>query len=156
MYRCFMVGSIVLLFTACGGSSPSPSPTETVETDDVTMTFFRSFATGTYVFRNQSELADAWAAAPFNGVYPIGMVTSEPTMPAYDYSKNTVLGISLGIGKWCYKPSISDVVRDGQNMIVHYEVSALSTLACLRDGPLISFVLVPRLDGNATFVRDGG
>lgn len=141
-----------VILEACGGGG---SKDNSVVTQDVTMTFFRSFGVGTYVIRSQAELSSAWAAAPFE-IYPVGLVQSEPAMPAYDFGKNSVLGVSLGIGKWCFKPNITTVESAGDGVVVHYSVSTASTLACLKDGPLISFVLVPSFTGSATFIRDGG
>ena len=125
----------------------------TLEINDVSLTFFRSFSAGTYVFRNKSELVGAWNAAPFQ-VYPIGIVTEEPVMPDYDFTKFTVIGLSQGIGKWCFKPNITSVVASGQTSFVHYSIPTASTLACMRDGPLISFVLVPTKQSKVTFVQN--
>jgi hypothetical protein len=139
--------------TACGGSDGGPHFVE-VEIQDVSMTFFRSFSAGSYVLRSQTELENAWAAAPFE-VYPIGIVTEEPPMPAYDFSKYTIVGLSHGIGHWCFRPTITSAFSDGTNLVVHYSVPTTSTLTCMRDGPLISFVLVPRVEGTVEFVQDG-
>jgi hypothetical protein len=135
--------------TSCGGGSD----TETVDSEDVSMTFFRSFAAGTYVFLTQDELSTAWNAAPFES-YPIGLVTTEPALPQYDFTKQSVIGISAGIGKWCFKPRITYVSKDDQDVTVHYEIPKTSTLACLRDGPLIAFALVPKLSGSLTFTLE--
>jgi hypothetical protein len=124
-----------------------------VDVVDVTTTFFRSFTIGTYVFRSQTELGDAWALAPFK-VYPVGIVLDEPAMPTYDFSKYIVVGLSLGVGKWCFAPRINGAVSDGNNLVVHYFVPTTGTLACLRDGPLIAFALVPRVSGSVQFVED--
>jgi hypothetical protein len=148
-----VVSLLAALLVACGGDSGS-NP-QNVEVQDVTMTFFRSFPSGTYVFKNQSELESAWAAAPFQ-VYPIGLVLVEPSMPTYDFSIHTVVGLSLGIGKWCFAPRISKAVSDGNNLVVHFFLPSTSTLACLRDGPLIAFALVPQVKGSVQFVLDPG
>jgi hypothetical protein len=142
------------LLSACGGSDGGPHLTD-VEIQDVTLTFFRSFSSGSYVFRSQTELENAWATSPFQ-VYPIGIVMEEPPIPAYDYSKYTVVGLSRGIGYWCFKPTITSAFSNGTNLVIHYSVPTTSTLACLRNGPLISFVLVPRIQGSVEFVQDGG
>ena len=143
--------SVLLSFclVACGGLDTTP-----VAIEDVSLTFFRSFAPGLYVFRSQTELETAWAAAPFEA-YPIGIITEEPSIPAYDFSKYTVIGLSRGIGKWCFKQNFTTAFLNGANLVVHYQVPATSTLACLRDGPLISFALVPQFQGTVEFVQDG-
>jgi hypothetical protein len=143
---------LAIFLYACGGSGLTEVK---VEMQDVTLTFFRSFPVGSYVFRNQTELENAWATAPFAS-YPVGIVIEEPPIPAYDYSKYTVVGLSRGIGKWCFKPSITAAFSNGTDLVVHYDVSTTSTLACLRDGPLISFSLVPRVQGTVEFMQDGG
>jgi hypothetical protein len=143
-----------LILVACGGSDDKAPPTsQNVAIQDVTLTFFRAFAPGSYAFKTQAELASAWNAAPFQ-VFAIGIVTTEPAMPTYDFTVNTVVGLSNGIGKWCFAPKITTAVSDGTNLVVHYYVPTLSTLACLRDGPLIAFALVPQVKGTVTFTQD--
>lgn len=145
---------LVALVGTCGKPVPSPGPTPVeIEQDDVTLTFFRSFASGTYVFRSQAELDSAWAAAPFE-LYPVGIVITEPDKPTYDYSQQMVVGLSQGVTKWCFKPTIYKVERLGADTIVHYYLPTRSTLACLRDGPAIAFALISRADGDVSFVQD--
>lgn len=141
------------LLVACGGGDGGGPASQNVEVQDVTLTFFRSFAPGTYVFRSQPELASAWAAAPFE-FYPIGIVTAEPAMPTYDFSRYTVVGLSRGIGKWCFAPRITGALSDGNNLVVHYFVPTTGTLACMFNGPLIAFALVPHVKGTVGFVQD--
>lgn len=152
MFTRFTMAFMACLLSACGGGGSAPAPTA-LAIDDVSLTFFRSFSAGTYVFRSHKELLNAWNAAHFEA-YPIGIVTVEPAVPDYNYSEFTVVGISRGIGKWCYKPNISSVLQSGANLEVHYLIPTTSTLACLRDGPLISFVLVPSTQGPISFVQD--
>jgi hypothetical protein len=142
----------LFILSACSGSDEGAYLTE-VEIQDVTLTFFRSFPAGTYVFRSQTELENAWATAPFE-VYPVGIVIEEPQIPTYNYSEYTVVGLSQGIGYWCFKPTIFSALSDGTNLFVHYTVSTTSTSACLRNGPLISFVLVPRVQGTVVFMQE--
>jgi hypothetical protein len=145
---------LAILLVACGGDDGgSAPPPQKVAVQDVTLTFFRSFAPGTYVFRSQAELASAWAAAPFE-MYPIGIVTTEPAMPTYDFSKYSVVGLSNGIGKWCFAPRITVALSDGTNLTVHYFVPTTGTLACMFNGPLIAFALVPQVMGTVQFVQD--
>ncbi len=147
--RCFALLFAILL-SACNSSSEPPNR---VEFEDVTMTFFRSFAPETYVFRSQVELERAWVAAPFQ-VYPIGIILEEPPMPTYDFSEKTVVGLSLGIGKWCFKPRFTEMFSTGNDLFVHYVVPTTGTLACMKDGPLIAFALVPIVRGNVEFLQD--
>jgi hypothetical protein len=65
-----------------------------------------------------------------------------------------VVGLSRGIGKWCFKQNLTTAFLTGEHLRVHYNVPTTSTLACLRDGPLISFALVPRVQGSVEFVQD--
>ncbi|MGY0194724.1 hypothetical protein ACWA7J_06570 [Leptothrix sp. BB-4] len=138
-----------LMLAACGGSGGS----DEVATQDVTMTFFRAVPAGTHVIRSSSELDTFWAATPFQ-TWPIGLLSSEPAKPVYDYGTQAVIGLSLGVGKWCFKPVITAVTRQGNDLVARYRVPTGSTLACLRDGPLIAFALVPSFSGTATFVQD--
>lgn len=153
------LASMMITFglVGCGGGGGSPSEgvsdSTQVEIQDVTMTFFRSFSSGTYIFNSQEELANAWAAAPFK-VYPIGLILEEPPFPVYDFSKYTVVGISHGIGAWCYKPYITAAFSNCNNLVVHYSVPSSTTTACMRSGPLVAFVLVPQIQGTVEFVQD--
>ena len=80
---------------------------------------------------------------------------TEPAFPDYDYQASMLVGVSLGVGKWCFAPQITGVAISGNDMEVDYKVPTSSTLACLRDGPLISFALVPKVTGSVRF-RDTG
>lgn len=130
-----------------GGDHAVPVP---VMFSDETLVQFRPYAQGEYVIRTRAELQAAWAAAPF-AVFPVGIVLSEPAFPEYDFQSSMLVGVSLGIGKWCFKPVITNVWLFGPHMEVDYKVPTSSTLACLRDGPLISFALVPRFAGTVAF-----
>ena len=135
----------------CGGGGDDdrvvPVP---VMFSDETLVQFRPYAQGEYVIRTRAELQAAWAAAPF-AVFPVGIVLSEPAFPEYDFQSSMLVGVSLGVGKWCFKPVITNVWVLGPHMEVDYKVPTSSTLACLRDGPLISFALVPRFAGTVAF-----
>ena len=141
----------VALLMACSSRDEAVLVTYT----DETMTQFRPYAQGNYVIRSRAELQAAWAAAPFT-VFPIGLLTSEPAFPAYDFQSSMLVGVSLGVGLWCFKPVITNVWVAGDDMDIEYRLSTSSTLACLRNGPLISFALVPRATGAVTFRRIEG
>jgi hypothetical protein len=151
----YVIPLVATLIAACGGGGDGggESASQSVPLQDVTLTFFRSFAPGTYVLRSQAELASAWAAAPFVQ-FPIGIVTSEPAMPTYDFSKYSVVGLSDGVGKWCFAPRITNATSNGKDLVVHYFVPTTGTLACMFNGPLIAFVLVPQVNGTVQFVKD--
>lgn len=156
MNKKFALIFVVILLTACGGSdhgSVDGSYSKQVEIQDITLTLFRSFSSGSYVLQSQSEFENAWASAPFQ-LFPVGIVIEEPPMPTYDYSKYTVIGLSLGTGYWCFRPILTSAFTDGTNMIVHYYIPTSSTSACLRNGPLISFALVPRFQGTLELLQD--
>jgi hypothetical protein len=141
----------VSLLSACGGGGSGEILQLTpVSFSDATITQFRPYAPGEYVIRSRVELQTAWAANPFS-VFPIGIVTAEPVFPNYDFQSSMLVGISLGVGKWCFAPQIVRVSMVGANLDIEYRVPTTSTLACLRDGPLISFALVPKFAGSATF-----
>ena len=74
-------------------------------------------------------------------------------MPTYDFSKYSVVGLSNGIGRWCFAPRITGATSDGINLVVHYFVPTTGTLACMSNGPLIAFALVPQVKGNVQFVQ---
>lgn len=147
-----VIALVVSVLAGCGGDGgDEPVP---VKFTDQTLDQFRPYAQGEYVIRSRAQLQAAWAAAPF-AVFPIGLITSEPAFPEYDYQASMLVGVSLGIGKWCFAPVITGVSTIGNDMKVEYKVPTGSTLACLRDAPLISFALVPRTTGTVTFRNRG-
>lgn len=142
--------TLVSLLLACGGSGDRTQ--EPVQFTDVTITLFRPFETGEYVFRSRAELDRALEAAPFRP-FPIGIVLTEPAIPDWDFQSSMIVGLSLGIGAWCTAPRIIEVLSDGTHMVVRYDVAATGTLACMKLAPLIGFVQVPKVDGQVEFRR---
>jgi len=149
LLRLLLVGLVGLL-VACGGSEKEAQ--EPVQFTNVTMTLFRPFATGEYVFRSRVELDSALSAAPFR-VFPIGLVLTEPSIPDWDFQSSMIVGLSLGLGAWCTAPRIIEVLSDGTSMVVRYEVWSSGTLACMKLAPLIAFVQVPQVAGPVEFRR---
>jgi len=141
----------VTLLSACGGGGDA---SVAVDFKDQTLVQFRPYPQGEYVIRSRDQLQADWAAVPFQR-FPIGIVLSEPAFPEYDYQASMLVGVSLGIGKWCFAPQITSVTISGNDMEVDYRVPTSSTLACLADAPLISFALVPRVTGSVTFRNTG-
>jgi hypothetical protein len=139
--------ALIALLGGCGGSD---STWQVAAAEDVTLTLFRPFAAGEYVFRSRAELDAALAAAPFR-VWPIGLVTEEPPIPAWDFETQMVVGISLGEGPWCTAPRIQSVSSDGTDVRVPYTAPSSGTLACMHLAPLIAFVRVPRVPGRVVF-----
>ena len=135
-----------MLLASCGGGG---GWTE-VAFSEQTMNLFRPFAAGEYVWRTADQMRAGIAAAPFR-VFPVGLVTEEPPEPALDFTTSMVIGLSLGIGKWCFAPRIVRVLRDGDDTQLEYRVPTISTLACLRDGPAIAFASVPKAPGRVWF-----
>lgn len=137
-----------ILLAACGGSDDSaPEP---VAFTEVTLTLFRPFAAGEYVFRSAQELQVALGEAPFQ-VFPVGIVLEEPAIPDWDFQARMIVGLSQGTGAWCMAPRIVDVNRVGSDLLVQYRVPTMGTLACMRLAPLIAFVQVPRVTGRIEF-----
>jgi hypothetical protein len=130
---------------SCGGGDDW-RPVSFESTGDA---FYRTFPSGEYVIRSQAELVAAWATAPFEA-YPFGPQT-EPPMPSYDFQRSSVVGISRGRGRGCFRPYFREVLVDGQDMIVRYTAPTASTSACLYLAPEVAFVLVPRVEGQVTF-----
>jgi hypothetical protein len=139
------------VLAGCGGGNDGPVP---VSFSDQTLAQFRPWPQGEYVIRSREQLQAAWAAAPFQR-FPIGIVLAEPAFAQYDYQTSMLVGVSLGIGKWCFAPIITGVATSGNDMEVDYRVPTSSTLACLADAPLISFALVPKVTGNVAFRNTG-
>lgn len=142
--RLFTAFAFALLAGCGGGSTPEPVAFQPLQ-DDMT----RSFPAGTYAFRTQAELAEAWNAAPqqFGEAKPL---------PTVDFSQKMVVGISLGVGIRCNVPIIRKVERDGGTYVVSYttnEGTGVTTLACLHQWHLTDFVAVPASAGTVVFER---
>jgi hypothetical protein len=140
-----------VLLAACGSSGGKSE----VAFTELTMELFRPFAAGEYVWRSVDEMRAALQAAPFR-VFPVGLVLSAPPEPAVDFTTAMVVGLSLGIGKWCFTPRLVRVLGDGHDLQVEYRIATQSTLACLRDGPLIAFAAVPKVAGRVEFIAVEG
>ena len=111
--------------------------------------FSGTYAAGTYVFRNQAELAAAWAAAPQQFGTPM-------EMSVIDFSRNTVVGISLGTGIRCDTPRIVAVYELGGTVQVSYftnQGTGVTTLACLHQWRLSDFALIPATSEPVVFER---
>lgn len=138
---------LAVVLAACGGHGQEQQP---VGFTDVTTILFRPFAAGDYVFRSPAELQAALESAPFR-VFPIGLVTEEPAIPAWDFETTMIVGVSQGTGPWCTAPRIREVLSDGTDLVVRFEVAQFGTLACMRLAPLIGFAQVPRVPGRVEF-----
>lgn len=134
------------LAAGCGSSGGKSE----VAFTELTMELFRPFAAGEYVWRSAEAMRTALAAAPFR-VFPIGLVTEPPPEPAVDFTAAMVIGLSLGVGRWCFAPRLVRVLSDGHDVQVEYRIPTSSTSACLRDAPLIAFARVPRAAGAVGF-----
>lgn len=149
--RAFVAALGGAIWLAGCGDAREP-PFEPVAFEDVTMTLFRPFAAGTYVFRSRDELLAALAAAPFQ-IFPIGLVTEAPAVPAWDFAQGMIVGLSRGQGAWCSAPRIREVLGNGTETEVRYMVAAFGTLACQRLAPRIGFARVPRATGRVAFIE---
>ena len=147
---------LVVWMSACGNPSSSSGTSLTpadVEAEDVSFTFRRKFASGTYVFHSQAELDSAWDAAPFES-FP-GVILTEPDRPTYDFSEKMVVGFSRDVGPMCLYPTIVRVERTGPDTVVHYLAPTKTSTGCLYvKGPLVAFAVVPRAEGDVGFVQD--
>lgn len=111
--------------------------------------FSGTYAAGTYVFRNQAEMASAWAAAPQQFGTPMAM-------PVIDFAKYTVVGISLGAGIRCDTPRIVAVYELGGAVQVSYftnQGTGVTTLACLQQWRLSDFATIPATGEPVQFER---
>lgn len=142
---------LALALSACG-ADPDPVP---VDFQPMWTEFPGSFPAGTYVFRNQSELAAAWATAPQDYV-PVDP-TAPPgpiPMPSIDFGPYSVVGVSLGVGIRCYAPHITQVVSAGGDLTVLYvapPTTGPGTFACRHLWPLTAFARVPAIHGTVRF-----
>ena len=122
-----LLGILTLALAACGGSvDPVPVDFQLLRTE-----FPGSFPAGTYVFKNASEMAAAWATAPQDHV------TVDPTrppgpisMPSIDFETTSVIGVSLGVGIRCYSPQIKRIVSVGDALTVMYTAPPNTGVEC--------------------------
>lgn len=144
---------VATALVGCGGSiDPVPVDFQSLFTE-----FPGSYPAGTYVFKDQAEMAVAWATAPQEYV-PV-----DPTrppgpipMPSIDFEKYSVVGISLGVGLRCFAPHITSITSVGDDLMVTYtsrEDTGPVTLACAHTWPLTAFAQVPTFRGSVTFER---
>ena len=106
-------------------------------------------AQGTYVVRSESELTTLLAATllPFR-------VDPPPTL-SVDFGRNMVVGVSLGLGRFCNVVEIKSVTRSGADYKITYKQTVGSTTtACGLIVPLEAFALVAQSAGNVSFTRD--
>lgn len=142
-YAIYLLMAVVAL-TGCGGGGPAA---EALPFQSVLDQLTRSFPEGTYVFRNQGEMAAAWNASPqeFGEAKPL---------PQVDFAASTVVGVSLGVGIRCDAPVITQVSRTGSAVTVSYRTNlgtGVTTLACLHRWKLTDFALIPATPEPATF-----
>lgn len=137
------------LLLACGGDGPAPEPVpfQTMQED-----FTRSFPEGTYVFRNQPDMAAAWSAAPQE-------FGEAKDMPIVDFAQDTVVGVSLGVGIRCNIPIITQVSSHDGVVVVSYKTNldtGVTTLACLHRWRLTDFARIPATRDAVVFERVSG
>ncbi len=141
---------LATLVVACGGGSgdhlqePVPVVFERMQEE-----FSGTYARGEYVLRTQSELEAAWRLAPqqFGQSMPI---------PVVDFTRYSIVGISLGVGMRCDVPLVTRVASKGDALLVHYktnEGTGVTSLGCVHQWRLSDFVRVPAFSGAVTFER---
>lgn len=137
------------LLAACGGSDP---PAEPVAYQLLFNEFAsRAFPEATHVVRNQAQLDALWASGqPWVGLG----VPAPQEAPAIDFSRNTLVGVTLGLGYRCYIPEILSVTRRGDTLTVVWRTNRdrqITTSACRHEFTLNSFLTVPVWPGPVVF-----
>lgn len=138
------------LLLSCGGGGTPPEP--------VNYQFLfnefqsRVFAENTYVLRTQSDLDALWnSGTEWTGLFSPPQPAAKPVV---DFSQNTVVGISLGVGLRCYMPEIVSVTRSGETLTVAWRTNRdrqITTMACIFDSSLQTFLAVPAWPGPVVF-----
>jgi len=137
------------LLAACGGDGPAP---QAVAFQSMQEDFTRSFPEGTYVFRNDTEMASAWSAAPQE-------FGEAKDMPVVDFAQDTIVGVSLGVGIRCNIPVITQVSSHDGVVVVSYKTNldtGTTTLACLHRWRLTDFARIPATRDPVVFERVSG
>jgi hypothetical protein len=132
------------LISCGGGGGPVPLAFQSMQEQ-----FSGTYAAGTYVFRTQADMEAAWAAAPQQFGTPM-------EMPVIDFSRNTVVGVSLGTGIRCDTPRIVAVYELGGAVQVSYftnQGTGVTTLACLHQWRLSDFATIPATGEPVQFER---
>ena len=138
---------------ACGDGGDVQSTPVPFQTLDIPAP--PAFTEGTYDLRTQPEWAAAWASSREQFFGQLGPPTTRPP-PTVDFQKDSVVGVSLGVGTRCYVPTIVDVSAKPMQLLVKYRSSGPSgpvSLSCAHPSPLVAFATVPKFDGTVVFVR---
>jgi hypothetical protein len=105
----------------------------------------------TYVIRTDAEWRSAWQAHE--------PTTEPPTeRPAIDFTRNMVLGVTLGSGpNGCHGVSVRRVLEEQARVLVEYTVSVPPPgVGCIQAiVPLTDFVVVDHIAKPVAFVRTG-
>lgn len=144
-------GAVLLLalLGACGGGSAG----DPVTYQSLFSAFeFRVFAEGTHVLRTQAELETFWASGSnWTGAFAPAQPAGQPSI---DFSRTTVVGITLGVGARCYIPEVLSVTRSGDTLTVAWRTNRdrqITTSACHSSYPLGNFLAVPAWPGPVVF-----
>ncbi len=139
----------VALLGGCGGGGPAPQP---VAFQSMQEDFTGSFPEGTYVFRSEADMAAAWSVAPQE-------FGEAKAMPVVDFTQDTVVGVSLGVGIRCDVPTITEVSSHDGVVAVSYKTNlgtGVTTLACLHRWRLSDFARIPATRDPVVFERVSG
>jgi hypothetical protein len=140
------LGAGELRITCC---TARVADTEFVPLRRIAVDWYAEWPVRTYEFRSQAE----WATL-FAGVRSVG--NPQPPLPPVDFSRDAVLGVSLG---WASSPcstvGIRAITRSGNDYTVRYAENVTpSTAQCAGAVvPSTAFVQVPQPVGRVTFVR---
>ncbi len=116
---------------------------------------YRAIPSGTYVLRSAAEWQALWQAAPaqFPGdPYP----NADKATPAVDFSRHTLIVLSLGSGVRCYLPQVTRVTEQGVLRRVFWKTNqdtGTTTSACNYLYPLVTLITVPASDAPVEFMR---
>jgi len=147
--RVLMTVALIGVLAACGGSSTSESVE--LSTSRIAAFWRTTDSQETYVIRSDGEWQAAWQKHEPQ-TYP------KTERPQVDFSKDMVVGLSLGTGpNGCYGLSIRRVVEDAEEIRVEYiHGTGQPGLACTQATvALTDFVVVSKSEKRATFIRVG-
>ncbi len=142
----FIVILSIFGLSSCGGAVESIN---SIEFEDVSMSFFKSFPVGGYEIFDDNSLNSIWDLGVFN-LYPVGMVLQAQPIPVVDFTKYEIHGMVWSDNYWCYRPKVNNIILNNKILKIYYSRPTISTSACLRIGPAQVFLKTEKNDVQHT------
>jgi hypothetical protein len=172
-------GNMVVRYSVSDGKAPTVSSTITIVVNPpvpVPVGFVRQqlylnqiplLAQGTYVLQTRDELAAVWNSAPrpitcgdsadgTNNCTGPYVPPPLPSSPAIDFEESTAVVVSLGVGIFCYAPTVTEVARIDGKLRVKWNSNGPdggTSQSCRGAAEMLTIAVVPKFTGVVIFER---